>query len=598
MLKRLRPFVFLYFCAAGISCASVATVSTVTQPDANARLDQIAANYFEEVIALDPVGATSIGDTRFNNLYLAPFANSHRARARALDEKYFELLNRLDRGSLDERHRITYDVLQTSFNSSAETRKYPSQLMPLNQFFNFTAGFAQLGAGTGLHPFKTVKDYEDFLGRINGFTQAVDTAIANMRMGMASGVTQPRILMERVLPQLSAHVVDDPAASLFYGPVKNMPASFSAEDRARLTAAYTEAIRTQIVPAFDRLHTFVKNEYIPAARTTHGYGALPNGGAWYAQLVRSNTTTNLTPAQVHRIGLSEVARIHAEMEKVKSQVGFTGTLQEFFKYLGAEPKFRYASREEMLADYRAAKIRIDSTTDKLFDFRPKADYEIRMVEPFRERSASGGSYQSASPDGSRPGIFYLNTYQPTTHTKFGMVDLLLHEGSPGHHFQRSVQRELTDLPKIRRFGGFTAYTEGWGLYAESLGSELGVYNDPYQYYGMLAGELWRAIRLVVDTGIHAMGWTREQAIAYARANSSSSDESIESEVERFMAIPGQALAYKVGQLKIRELRVRAEKELGPKFDVKKFHRVILENGPLPLGVLEARVDRWIAAQKD
>jgi uncharacterized protein (DUF885 family) len=597
MLRLSRPIFILAVCTAGISCASVGTVSTVAQPGANSRLDQIAENYFEESLALDPVGATSIGDNRYNNLYIPSFATSVRARSQAIDEKYFALVNSVDRGSLDEKHRITYDVLQTSFSNSAENRKYPSHLMPLNQFFNFTAGFAQLGAGTGLHPFKTVKDYEDFLGRIAGFTQAVDTAIANMRKGMAGGVTQPRILMERVLPQLSAHVVDDPTASLFYGPVKNMPATFSSEDRARLTAAYSEAIRTRIVPAYRRLHQFVRDEYVPAARTTHGYGALPNGAAWYAQLVRSNTTTNLTPAQVHQIGLSEVARIQAEMEKVKEQVGFKGTLQQFFAYLGSDPKFRYSSREEMLADYRAAKVRIDSTTDKLFDFRPRADYEIRMVEPFRERSASGGSYQSASPDGSRPGIFYLNTYQPTTHTKFGMVDLLLHEGSPGHHFQRSVQRELTDLPKFRRFGGFTAYTEGWGLYAESLGSELGVYTDPLQYYGMLAGELWRAIRLVVDTGIHSMGWTREQAIAYARANSSNSDESIESEVERFMAIPGQALAYKSGQLKIRELRTRAERELGPRFDIRKFHRAILENGPLPLGVLEARVDRWIAEQK-
>lgn len=573
------------------------TVSSVPQPGANAVLDQLAEDYFQEGLAIRPVQATSIGDNRYNNLYIADFSHSVRARSKAIDEKYYELLSKVDRGSLDERHRITYDVLQTRFSNAFADNKFPSNLMPLNQFNNFTAGFVQLGAGNGLHPFKTVKDYDDFLGRIGGFTQAVDTAIANMRQGMAAGITQPRILMERALPQLAAHIVDDPAASLFYGPVKNMPATFSAGDRARLTEAYTNAIRSQIVPAFRRLHAFVKDEYIPAARTTHGYGALPNGTAWYAQIVRANTTTNQTPDEIYRIGLSEVARIHAEMEKVKSQVGFKGTLQEFFTYLGNDPKYRYASREEMLTDFRAAKVRIDSTTDRVFDFRPKADFEIRIVEPFRERSASGGSYQSASPDGSRPGIFYLNTYQPTTHTKFGMEDLLLHEGSPGHHFQRSVQSELTDLPKFRRFGGFTAYTEGWGLYAESLGRELGVYTDPLQYYGMLAGELWRAIRLVVDTGIHSKGWTRAQAIAYARANSSSSDESIESEVERFMAIPGQALAYKTGQLKLTELRHRAEKELGPKFDIRKFHRAILENGPLPLGVLEARIDRWIADQK-
>ncbi len=597
MLKLPNTLVAVFVCTAGISCASMNTVSTVPQPGANAALDQLAEVYFQEGLAIRPVQATSIGDNRYNNLYVADFSPAIRARSKAIDEKYFGLLNQVDRGSLDEKHRITYDVFQTIFSSAFAGYNFASNLLPLNQFNNFTAGFVQLGAGTGLHPFKTVKDYEDFLGRINGFTQAVDIAIANMREGIAAGITQPRVLMERTLPQLSAHIADNPTSSLFFGPVKNMPASFPAEDRARLTGAYTNAIRSQIVPAFRRLHAFVKDEYIPAARTTDGYGALPNGAAWYAQIVRVNTTTNQTPDEIHRIGLSEVARIHAEMEKVKNQVGFKGTLQGFFTYLGSEPKYRYTSREEMLADFRAAKIRIDSTTDKIFDFRPKADFEIRIVEPFRERSASGGSYQSASPDGSRPGIFYLNTYQPTTHTKFGMEDLLLHEGSPGHHFQRSVQAELTDLPKFRRFGGFTAYTEGWGLYSESLGRELGVYTDPLQYYGMLAGELWRAIRLVVDTGIHSKGWTREQAIAYARANSSNSDESIESEVERFMAVPGQALAYKTGQLKIIELRRRTERELGPKFDIKKFHRAILDNGPLPLGVLEARIYRWIAEQK-
>ncbi len=600
MQRFVRTLTALAISAAAASCVSAGGASgyhSTPSPSVNARLDSIAEAYFQETLALYPVLATSIGDARYNDRWVAPFAASVRARANAIDRKYFAELNQVDRGLLDAKHRITYDVLQTGFAQAFEDYRYPSHLIPLNQFFNFTAGFVQLGAGNGLHPFKTVKDYEDFLSRIRGFTQGVDTAIANMREGVAAGVTQPRILMERVVPQLAAHVVDDPSASLFYGPIRNMPASFAPADRARLTSAYEDAIRTQIVPAFRRLHDFVRDEYIPAARTSVGYGALPNGAAWYANRVKSSTTTNLSPEEIHRIGLSEVARIHREMESVKNQVGFKGTLPEFFKHLGDDPKFRYASREEMLADYRAAKTRIDATTDKLFDFRPKADYEIRMVEPFRERSASGGSYMAAAPDGSRPGVFYLNTYQPTTHTKFGMEDLLLHEGSPGHHFQLSVQRELTDIPKIRRYSGYTAYTEGWGLYAESLGRELGVYTDPYQYYGMLAGELWRAIRLVIDTGIHAKGWTREQSIAYGRANSSNSDASIESEVERFMAIPGQGLAYKIGQLKITELRVRAERELGPRFDIRKFHRAVLENGALPLGVLEARIDTWIAQQK-
>lgn len=579
------------------SCASATLGATGGEPAADARLDQLAESYYQELQPLNPVAATANGDFRFNDRYVVGFAPAVRAQTRAIDERYTGLLAAIPRSALDEPHRLTYDVLRWRLASATEAQRFPSQLLPLNQFFNFTAGFAQLGAGTGLHPFKTVKDYDDFLSRINGFVEATDIAIANMRQGVATGVTSPRVLMERTLPQLEAHVATDPTASLFYGPIRNMPATFSAADRSRLTTAYTAAIRQQIVPAFRRLHAYVRDEYLPATRTTAGYGALPDGAAWYAQLVRSNTTTSLSPDSIHRLGLSEVARIQREMLRVKDQVGFKGSLQEFFRYLGNEPTFRYQSREEMLADYRAAKARIDPLTDKLFDFRPKADFEIRMVEPFRERSSAGGSYQAASPDGSRPGIFYLNTYQPTTHTKFGKEDLLLHEGAPGHHFQISVQRELTGIPSFRRFGGFTAYSEGWGLYAESLGRELGVYTDPYQYYGMLAGELWRAIRLVLDTGIHARGWSREQAITYARANSSSSNESIEAEVERFMAIPGQALAYKAGQLRILELRRRAERELGPRFDVRKFHRAILENGPLPLDVLDAQVSAWIAAQK-
>jgi uncharacterized protein (DUF885 family) len=425
----------------------------------------------------------------------------------------------------------------------------------------------------------------------------VDIAIVNMRQGMAAGVVQSRVLMEASLPQLSAHVVTDVEKSLFWGPIRNLPADFAPTDRERLTTAYRAAIRDQIVPAYRKLHDFVQKEYLPRTRSTAGLGVLPGGRAWYEHLVRTSTTTELTPEQIHQIGLAEVARIHREMEKVKEQVGFRGDLPAFLRDLGTDPRYRYKTREEMLADYRNAQARIDASTDRLFDFWPRADYEIRPVEPFRERSASGGSYMAASPDGSRPGVFYLNTYEPQSRARYRMESLLLHEGSPGHHFQISTQRELEHLPRIRRFGGFTAYSEGWGLYAESLGKELGLYTDPYQYYGALDGELWRAIRLVVDTGIHSKGWTREQAIEYARKNSSQSETSIVSEVERFMAIPSQALAYKIGQMKITELRRKAESALGPRFDIKAFHREILEDGALPLDVLEAKIDRWIASQK-
>ncbi|MBW3569531.1 MAG: DUF885 domain-containing protein [Gemmatimonadetes bacterium] len=565
--------------------------------DPNRQLDALAEAFFEASIALNPVAATSIGDDRYNHLYTVGFAPDVRARAQELTREYQARLQAIDRGALDAEHQLTYDVFRRNLETARAGERFPSHLVPLNQFFNFTASFAQLGAGTGLHPFRTVDDYEDFLGRIRGFEQAIDVTIANLREGMAAGVVQPRVLMERVLPQLSAHVVEDPTASLFYGPITSMPESFSAADRERLTAEYTAAIRDRIVPSFRKLHDFVRDEYLPRTRTTVGLSALPDGRAWYEHMVRTTTTTDLTPEQIHEIGLAEVARIHREMEGVMRQVGWQGDLQSFMRHMQTDPRFRYTTREEMLADYRAAQARIDASTDRLFDLKPTANYEIRPVEPFRERSFSGGSYTPASLDGTRPGVFHLNTYDPPSRPRYGMESLLIHEGSPGHHFQISIARELEHLPRLRRFGGFTAYSEGWALYAETLGRELGLYTDPYQYFGFLSSELWRAIRLVLDTGIHAKGWTLEQAMEYARRNSANSETSIRSEVERFAAIPGQALAYKIGELKITELRRRAEAALGPRFDIKAFHRAVLEDGALPLDVLDAKIDRWIAAQQ-
>jgi uncharacterized protein (DUF885 family) len=561
------------------------------------RLDSLAEAYYEATLPLNPLAATSTGDARYNHLYTAGFEPEVRARARALAAEYDGRLRGVDRAALDPAHRVTYDVFRRILDSQRAGERFPSQLVPLNQFFNFTAAFAQLGSGTGAHPFRTVKDYDDFLSRVRGFERSVDAAIANMREGVAAGVVQPRVLMERVLPQLAAHAVADPTASLFWGPVANMPADFPPAERARLTAEYRSAVRDRVAPAYRRLHDFVRDEYLPRTRATVGLAALPGGRAWYEHLVRTVTTTDLTPEQVHAIGLTEVARIHREMEGVMRQVGWAGDLRSFMRHVQTEPRFRYATREEMLADFRAAQARIDASTDRLFDVRPAANYEIRPVEPFRERSFSGGSYTAASLDGTRPGVFHLNTYDPPGRARYGMESLLIHEGSPGHHFQVSIARELTGVPRIRRFGGFTAYSEGWGLYAETLGRELGLYTDPYQYFGYLSSELWRAIRLVLDTGIHAQGWTHARAAEYARRNSATSETIIQSEVERFSAIPAQGLAYTIGQRKITELRRRAEAALGPRFDVKAFHRAVLEDGALPLDVLDAKIDRWIAARR-
>jgi uncharacterized protein (DUF885 family) len=356
-------------------------------------------------------------------------------------------------------------------------------------------------------------------------------------------------------------------------------------------------IEGELMPAYKRLRNFVADEYMAQARTTSGLGALPNGSAWYAFNARNTTTTNLTPEQIHQIGLDEVARIHGEIGGVMKQVGFKGSMQDFFKFMQNDPRFSFKDEPALLAFYRGLEAKINQQIPQQFSLIPKAPFEIRPVEAFRAQSAAGGSYMRPSEDGSRPGIFYVNTYDLPTRKTWDAEDLYLHEAIPGHHFQLALQQELTNLPMFRRFGGEIAFSEGWGLYAESLGKDLGVYSDPYSYFGYLQNELWRAIRLVVDTGLHSKGWTREQVIQYMLANSAESETQSTAEAERYMAIPGQALAYKIGELKIKELRARAEKELGPKFDVREFHAEVLKDGSVPLEVLEGKIDRWIAAKR-
>ncbi len=454
-----------------------------------------------------------------------------------------------------------------------------------------------MGSGKGAHPFKTVKDYEDFLHRIDGFVVWVNQAIVNMKEGIQKGYVQPKVVMEKVLPQLQAQVVENPEESLFWEPIKSFSGKFHKIDRARLMNEYTKAIQNKIVPAYRSLHDYIRDDYMKHTRTTVGMSALPNGKAMYAYNVKTFTTTTLTPEEIHDRGLSEVKRIHDEMRKVMKEVGFEGDLKAFFEFMNNEKRFYFTKREDLVDGYTALKDKVRPLLPKLFDMMPKADYEVRAVEPFREKSASGGSYDAASPDGSRPGVFYVNAYDLSARPKWAMEALSLHEAAPGHHFQIAIQQEMEQLPRFRRFGGFGAYIEGWGLYAESLGKELGVYKDPYQYFGALNAELWRAIRLVVDTGLHAKDWTREDVLHYMYENAAVKEARAVSETERYIAAPGQALGYKVGQMKIRELRNRAEKALGDQFNVREFHNEILLTGSVPLDVLDGKIDRWIASKK-
>ncbi len=564
--------------------------------NASAALSALFDEHFERNLELNPVNATFIGDNRFNDRMANFVSADYLAASEALDQEFLQRLLEIDRDQLDYQEQLSYDIFRINREQSLEGSQFPFELIPVNQFWSITNFFAQLGSGASAHPFSTVKDYEDFLSRADDFAAISDTIVARMREGAQKGVVQPRILMEKLLPQIDAHVVDNVEDSLFYTPIRDMPEDFSAEDRERLTAAYEDKITNTIIPAYQRISNYLGDDYLSSARETVGLYAQPNGEAWYSYMVRLRTTTDMTPDEIHQIGLDEVARIHGEMQNVMDEVGFEGDLKEFFEYVNTDPQFFFDEPEQLIQGYRDMADHINTLAEDLFEIFPKTGFEVRRVEPFREKSASGGSYQAGTADGSRKGVFYANAYDLSARPNWAMESLYLHEAIPGHHFQIMLQRENEDLPNFRRYGGFTAFSEGWGLYAESLGKEIGVYTDPYQYFGGLNAELWRSIRLVVDTGIHAKGWSRQQVLDYMYENSAVAEARAVSEAERFMAIPGQALAYKVGQLKIRAIRDSAEGRLGDRFDVKAFHTQVLKDGAMPLSMLEAKIDRWVESQ--
>lgn len=561
------------------------------------RLKQVVESYFDATLEMNPVFATFIGDHRFDDQLPNSLGEEYQQQALALEKEYLAKIRDINPDLLQGQDRITYDVFKLNREWALEGEQFPAHLVPLNQFYGLHSFFAVLGSGQSAQPFKTVEDYENWLGRVDGFVVIMDQAEENFRKGVEKGVLQPKVIIEKVIPQLDAHVVEEFEQSLFWNPVKNMPEEFSAEDRERLTAAYRKAISEQIVPAYRDMRDYLKNEYMAQARNVVGLHAQPDGRAWYDYMIKVNTTTALSADAIHEMGLAEVKRIRGEMQKVMEEVGFEGTLAEWFEYVKNDDKFYYDNEEDLLEGYRAIESRMNAAVPKLFNIKPKAGFEVRPVEAFRAASSAGASYQSPSPDGSRPGIFYVNTYNLKSQPKFGMETLFIHEAIPGHHFQNALQIELGDLPRFRRFGGYTAFGEGWALYAESLGKELGFFQDPMQWYGRLSDEQLRAMRLVVDTGLHAKGWSREQAIKFMQENSSMADTDIVSEVERYIAIPGQALSYKIGQFKISELRERAERALGDDFDIREFHTQILIDGELPMAVLDQKIDRWIEQQR-
>ncbi len=565
--------------------------------DKAARLEQLYSRYWEELLALNPVQATFQGDHRYDD-QLPDFGSAeYREKSRRFNQDWLRRIEAVGPDGLEGQALLSYQIFVRDAKSALEADQYPGWMQPVNQMGGVPSFAVQLGSGTGAQPFKTVRDYDNWLARGSRLPVLFDTLIANMREGMKAGVVQPRPLMEKVLPQLDAIIKRTPEQTLFWGPVRDMPDEFSDADKQRLTVAYREMVGQRILPAYVKLRAFIADEYLPATRTSVGMDKLPNGEAWYAFNVRQSTSTDMTPAQIHQLGLDEVARIHGEIRQVMRQVGFKGDLQAFFRSMRTSRKFEFKTEGALLEHYRSLEERIGEKVPELFSLTPKSPFEIRPVEPYRARSAAGGSYMSPSEDGTRPGIFYVNTFDLPSRKTWDAEDLFLHEAIPGHHFQLALQQELTDLPRFRRFGGETAFVEGWGLYAESLGKALGVYTDPYSYFGYLQNELWRAIRLVTDTGLHSKGWSREQVIKYMLDNSAEGETQATAEAERYIAWPGQALAYKIGELKIKEQRGKAERALGAAFDIRQFHAEVLRDGAVPLDVLEQKIDRWIASKR-
>jgi len=576
--------------------------TAVKQQAETEKLYQLFSDHDEANMKLNPIMAVFRGDMRYNDQFGDYMSDEYLAESKALDEQYLQAISTIDETLLNTQDKASARIFkynrETALESFEKGIAKKGTLLPVSQFFSIPSFMLMLGSGSAAQPFKTVEDYENWIKRAKGYTNWTEAAIKNMNQGIAEGIVQPKVIMEKALPQITAQVVDDPEQSLFYTPIRKMPEDFSAEDKERLTAEYKKLISEDLVPAYKKLATYLEKTYLPNTRETIGLSSLPGGKEWYEYQAKINTTTDYTPEQIHNIGKQEAERLFAEMHKVKDQVGFKGDIQEFFNYLRTDPKFYYDNAEELLAEYESIRQRVNSALPDLFNIMPKADYEVRPVPEHQERTMAAAYYQPPSPDGARPGVFYANTYDLKARPKYTMEALSIHEANPGHHFQIAISMELEKLPNFRRFGGFTAYIEGWGLYSESLGKDLGMYTDPYQYFGALTFNIWRANRLVVDTGMHYLGWSREQAIDWMKSNAPLSDTDIISEVDRYIAVPGQALGYKIGELKIQELRKRSESELGDKFDIKEFHSQILGDGALPLEVLDAKINDWITAVKN
>lgn len=576
------PIVYCFFCGV-----------TAAETD-NERLHRLFAQAWEYDLVQDPLRATSVGDHRFNDRLpeVSVHANEERlVQKRAILEKLYGI----NRTELSAANQTNYDIFETLLKTEIEAGAYKTYLIPITNRAGFHIEFPDLRTRM---PLTTVKDYENYISRLNGFRAYANGHIELMRAAVEQGFTLPSVVLQGYRKPIETHIVDDPKKSLMYEPLRDLPESFSAKDQQRLRDSGEEAIRNGVIPGYKDFLDFMEKEYVTAARGSIGASALPNGRDYYRFRVRKYTTLNVSPEQVHETGMAEVKRIRAEMEEIKKQVEFDGDLSAFMDSLRKDSRFHPSSAEHLLKEVSFVLKKIDGRLPELFKTLPRTPYGIRKIPDYIAPQTTTAYYMPPPGDRSLAGFYYVNTYDLKSRPLYEVEALSLHEAVPGHHLQIALQQELEDVPDFRRFAGFTVFVEGWALYAERLGLEVGFYEDPYSDFGRLTYEMWRACRLVVDTGMHYLGWTRQQAIDFMAENSALSLHNIRSEVDRYISWPGQALAYKTGELKIRELRRKAESALGAAFDVREFHDVVLRHGSIPLGVLERNVEDWIESMQN
>jgi uncharacterized protein (DUF885 family) len=559
----------------------------------NVELNTILENYYQDGLKLNPINATNEGDSRYNDKFPELITDNYKNKQAEYYNKYLNKVSKFEINDLSDVDKMSKSILEWECKINLESLNYNTQYTPIDQMWSIHLIVGQLASAEGAQPFRTVSDYSNWLVRLEGYIKWLANAETNMRKGVKNGYILPKSLISKVIPQIKAITNSDLKNNLFYSPINKFPSDFDVQTRAMLKKTYTYIIQEKLIPAHDKLYQFLEKEYLKQGRLSSGIDDVPNGKELYKHLIKLFTTTDMTADEIHNLGLSEVSRISKEMIEVKNEVGFKGSLKEFFNYVRENDTLMpFKTAEDVLKNFNSIHDRMKPQIEKMFDLKPKTKFEVRRTEKFREKSASA-EYSPGSLDGSRPGIFYTPIPDAKKYNTYSDESLFLHEAIPGHHYQISLTQENDLLPMFRKTLWYSGYGEGWALYCESLGKELGLYDDPYQYFGMLGAEMHRAIRLVVDTGIHSKGWTREEAIQYSLDNEAESEAGIISEIERYMAMPGQALSYKIGQLKIKELRSLAQQKLGNNFNISEFHNKILESGCVPLALLENKINNWI-----